>query len=75
MRVIATVHPVPMLQAGDQSGGFIKPAPADPVDVPEHSYYQRRVASGELKVVADDQPATASTVKGGAKTAAKDTAQ
>lgn len=74
MRVIATEHPVPMLPAGDQSGGFIKPAPADPVDVPEHSYYQRRVASGELKVVADDQPATTSA-KGGAKTAAKDTAQ
>lgn len=74
MRVIATEHPVPMLAAGDQSGGFIKPAPAEPVTVPEHSYYHRRVASGELKVVADDQPATAST-KGGAKTAAKDTAQ
>ncbi len=30
---------------------YIEPAPADPVEVPETSYYQRRVLSGELVVV------------------------
>jgi hypothetical protein len=66
MRVIAIEHPVPLLPPAD---GFINPAPAEPVNVPEHSYYQRRVASGELKVVAE------SAAKGSAKSAAKENAQ
>lgn len=76
MRVIATEHPVPLLPTtGQLEGGVIKPAPAEPVSVPEHSYYHRRIAAGELKVVADDKAATTSPVKGSAKRAAKETAK
>lgn len=74
MRVIATEHPVPLLPTKEKpEGGFIKPAPAEPVTVPEHSYYQRRIISGELKVVPQEQDA--STAKTSAKQAAKETAQ
>ncbi|OAN31147.1 hypothetical protein [Pseudomonas oryzihabitans] len=49
MRVIAAEYPVPLLPTRDDPlGGFIQPAPAEPVEVPEHSYYLRRVATGEL---------------------------
>ncbi|MGE7992550.1 hypothetical protein ACQKPE_16220 [Pseudomonas sp. NPDC089554] len=73
MRVIATEHPVPLLPTeGQPGGGFIEPAPAGPVNVPEHSYYHRRIASGELKAVAEDQPSTVSPTKGGAKSTAKE---
>ena len=69
MRVIATVHPVPLMPGHGQSDtDKIQPAPAEPVEVPEHSYYLRRIASGELEQV--DESATAS-VKGGAKDSAK----
>ncbi|PTT93578.1 hypothetical protein DBR45_52590 [Pseudomonas sp. HMWF031] len=69
MRVIATEHPVPLMPGGGQSDtDKIRPEPAEPVEVPEHSYYLRRIASGELKLV--DESATTS-VKGGAKNSDK----
>lgn len=69
MRVIATEHPVPLMPVpGQPDEGFIKPAPAEAVTVPEHSYYLRRIASGELERV--DEPAATST-KGSAKKPAK----
>lgn len=65
MRVIAAEYPVPLLPTGDNpEGGFIQPAPAEPVEVPEHSYYLRRLATGELlraPVAEADAKATAST--------------
>jgi len=71
MRVIATEHPVPLMPvAGQQVTDHIKPEPAEPVTVPEHSYYLRRIASGELKRV--DESAATST-KGSAKNSAKGT--
>ena len=71
MRVIATEHPVPLMPVpGQPDEGHIQPEPAEPVTVPEHSYYLRRIASGELKRV--DESAVTST-KGGAKTSAKGT--
>lgn len=76
MRVIATEHPVPLLPTEEKpEGGFIQPEPAEPVTVPEHSYYHRRVSSGELKVVVEDKSATATPPKGSAKQAAKETTQ
>lgn len=50
----------------------IEHAPAKPVDVPNTSYYRRRVASGELTLVADaaELPAT-EEVASSAKPAAK----
>lgn len=69
MRVIATEHPVPLMPvAGQPDAGYIQPEPAEPVDVPEHSYYLRRIASGELTRV--DEPAT-TTTKGSAKNSDK----
>lgn len=69
MRVIATEHPVPLMPGdGQPSTDKILPAPADPVDVPEHSYYLRRIASGELKQVDES---TANSMKSGAKDSAK----
>ncbi|KTS90597.1 hypothetical protein NS376_23930, partial [Pseudomonas oryzihabitans] len=58
MRVIAAEHPVPLLPSENPEGGFIQPAPAEPVEVPDHSYYVRRLATGEL-VRADDTSAPA----------------
>ena len=69
MRVIAAEHPVPMPPTADQpEGGFVKPAPAEPVEVPEDSYYLRRVATGEL-LRAEDSPAPA-VAEADAKTSA-----
>ncbi|MDU9022168.1 DUF2635 domain-containing protein [Pseudomonas corrugata] len=69
MRVIATEHPVPLLPVtGQADTGKIMPAPAEPVEVPAHSYYQRRIASGELELV--DESADSST-----KSSAKNTAK
>lgn len=60
MRVIAAEHPVPLLPDTDNpEGGFIQPAPDDPVEVPEHSYYLRRLATGELLRVEDIPAPTA----------------
>lgn len=74
MRVIAAEHPVPLLPDTDNpEGGFIQPAPDDPVEVPEHSYYLRRLATGEL-LRADDIPAPVAEsvdASGSAKTTAK----
>jgi hypothetical protein len=73
MRVIATEHPVPLLPtAGYPNTGFIQPGSAEPVEVPEHSYYLRRIASGELKQV-DESAAT--SAKGGAKNSDKGSKQ
>lgn len=61
MRVIAAEYPVPLLPSSDNpQGGFIQPAPAEPVEVPEHSYYLRRLATGEL-LRAPDIPAPTAT--------------
>lgn len=69
MRVIATEQPVPLLPTvGYPNTGFIQPGSSEPVEVPEHSYYLRRIASGELKLI--DESATTSA-KGGAKHPAK----
>ena len=69
MRVIATEHPVPFMPVpGEPDKGHIQPEPAEPETVPEHSYYLRRIASGELKRVDES---TATSAKGGAKTSAK----
>jgi|GEM_PF-2273941 len=69
MRVIATEHPVPLMPSDGQSDtNNILPAPAEPVEVPKHSYYLRRIASGELKLV--DESATPAA-KAGAKDSAK----
>lgn len=43
--IAAPDHQVPMQDNPDQ---HIQAAPADPVDVPDTSYYRRRIASGEL---------------------------
>lgn len=68
MRVIATTDPVPMQPDQlNKQAGFINPAPAEPVEVENTSYYQRRIAAGELRVVADTQSASRSakrTAKG-----------
>lgn len=69
MRVIATEHPVPLRPEDAQpEKGHIQPAPAEPMTVPEHSYYLRRIASGELKRV---EESAATSTKGSAKTPAK----
>ena len=54
MRVIATTDPVPMQpdQLTKQTG-FILPEPAEAVEVADTSYYLRRIAAGELRVIAD----------------------
>lgn len=71
MRVIATEHPVPLMpEAGQPGKGHIQPEPAEPVTVPEHSYYLRRITSGELKRV-DETLVT--SAKGSAKNSAKGT--
>lgn len=68
MRVIAAEYPVPLLPTGDNpEGGFIQPAPAEPVEVPEHSYYLRRLATGEL-LRAPVVPATEADAKATAST-------
>ncbi|MFJ3469053.1 hypothetical protein [Pseudomonas sp. NPDC090201] len=70
MRVIATEHPVPLMPVpGEQETGHIKPEPAEPVTVQEHSYYLRRIASGELKRVKESAK---SSTKGSAKDAAQE---
>ncbi|VVN72677.1 hypothetical protein PS726_00507 [Pseudomonas fluorescens] len=67
MRVIATTDPVPMQPDQlNKQAGFIQPEPAEPVEVENTSYYLRRIAAGELRVVAD-----AKTVGRGAKQIAK----
>lgn len=67
MLVIATQHPVPVMPGTAKDGEeFIRPAPAEPVDVEQNAYYQRRIIAGELKRV---------KTKGGAKQAAKDEVQ
>lgn len=67
MRVIATKDPVPMQPDQlNKHAGFIKPEPAEAVEVENTSYYQRRIAAGELREVADTK-----TVGRGAKQAAK----
>lgn len=38
-------HRVPM---ADDPRKYIEHAPSEPVDVPDNSYYQRRIAAGEL---------------------------
>ncbi|TWC21106.1 MULTISPECIES: hypothetical protein [unclassified Pseudomonas] len=69
MLVIATEHPVPLMPVvGHPGTGHIQPDPAEPVDVPEHSYYLRRIASGELKRVVESATPSA---KSGAKTSTK----
>lgn len=63
MLVIATQHPVPVMPGTAKDGEeFIRPAPAEPMEVAETAYYQRRIIAGELKRV---------KTKGGAKQAAK----
>jgi len=56
-------HRVPM--AGEPRK-YIEPAPGEPVEVPDNSYYQRRLISGELVEV---EPSNAK--QSGAKPAAK----
>lgn len=52
MRVIAALDPVPVEPGtGTEDKRFIDPAPAEPVEVEPSSYYQRRIASGELQAV------------------------
>lgn len=41
-----------------QTRKFIDHAPDKPVDVPDNSYYRRRVAAGELVLVAADVAVT-----------------
>ncbi|MCK1791167.1 DUF2635 domain-containing protein [Pseudomonas violetae] len=54
MRVIATTDPVPMQPDHlNKKAGFIQPEPAEAVEVANTSYYQRRIAAGELRVIAD----------------------
>lgn len=64
MRVIAASNPVPRMPEplSNKPLEHIQPAPAEPVEVPDNSYYQRRVASGELKIV---NSRAKSTAKGG----------
>ncbi|WP_095157185.1 hypothetical protein [Pseudomonas sp. Irchel 3E13] len=63
MLVIATQHPVPVMSGAAKDGEeFIRPAPAEPVDVEENAYYLRRITAGELERV---------STKSGAKQAAK----
>lgn len=44
---------------------FIDEAPADPVDVPDTTYYRRRVATGELLLASEQisEPATESSAE------------
>jgi len=43
--IAAPGHQVPMQENPDEHIGA---APADPINVPDTSYYRRRIASGEL---------------------------
>lgn len=69
MRVIAANEPVPMVPEpfNYAQPGFIQPVPAEPVEVADNSYYRRRLASGELLLVADTQPVGRSRAKSIAK--------
>ncbi len=60
-----TAAPGHRVPRADDPRKYIECAPAEPVDVPDNSYYQRRIASGEL-VKADPSGA-----KPAAKRAAK----
>jgi hypothetical protein len=41
----------------NKQAGFIQPEPAEPVVVENTSYYQRRIAAGELRVIAETKTA------------------
>jgi len=43
--IAAPGHRVPMQGSAHE---HIEPAPAEPVEVPDTSYYRRRIAAGEL---------------------------
>jgi hypothetical protein len=69
MRVIAAKDPVPMVPEPFKDGapGFIEPQPAEPVEVESCSYYLRRIASGELLLVPDDEPVADTQLVGRAR--------
>lgn len=46
--MLVTAAPGNRVPMAGEPRKFIEHAPDEPVDVPDNSYYQRRIASGEL---------------------------